>query len=302
MQNKILNQAKMFLYLILLCSFNLLANCNIVNIDDLNFGDISINNLKTNQKIITTTSNLKISCNNPYKTFICLNIGGKRDLNNKLVRFNLALDNNFNYLLNNEVSNYYQAEVLSNQSHNLIIYAKAIIAKNAAAGLYQGQITGFDLNLFTKEAANMEEKHPGCGALLNNRQNVSNIINLKANVLAECMFESVGELNFGTATKLENISSQTNISLKCTNNTNYKLSIDGGKNLKNATRFMQNQYGNYVEYHIFQDIERIIPWQINKNYEFMSSEQNLAIFGFIPKQNKVKVGDYQDVLKLNLSF
>jgi len=292
------------LYLVLLFNCKVYADCRIISIDEINFGNVSINDLQTNTKEVITSSNLKLSCNNYYKTFICLDIEGDNYLNNKLIKVILSFDNNFNYAFNNGLNNYYQTEVLAGSDHNLVIYGKSLIDKNANAGFYQGQILGGQIKLFAKEAANFNDKHPGCGSLLDNRVDVSDLIDVKANILAECKFKSMGQIDFGTVNNLakQSVVLEGNLDLVCTNNTNFSLKIDGGNYLNGGLRRMQNQRKRYINYEIYQDVKRSLIWVINQEYQFNSSADNPKIIGFLPIQTNIEPGNYQDTLKVRLDF
>jgi|GEM_PF-3009438 len=305
--NLILNLIlKIILVLILLPINNSLANCNILTVDEINFGDVSIIDSENKYIDVITKANIKIQCNNQTKTFFCLTIDDDDKLSNNYnnIAFDLYKDATLNQKFTNNNYNAYADTISKNNIYNLVIYAKAKIATNISSGLYTKLLSSNNINFKYKDALLVTDKHPGCTNLLHSNNDLKFNLNIKANIVAQCLISSVSDLNFGNITNIDYaVNASANINVKCTDeNVKFKLNIGSGNYFNNNVRRMFNKkYNSYINYYIYRDVNYTLIWDYNNFYDFIGNS-NIKVFGKITKQNKVPIGNYQDTLKILIQY
>ena len=133
---------------------------------------------------------------------------------------------------------------------------------------------------------------------------------------------SFGELDFGEWIELAdpgspNIDASTSDSagggftIECNDNITYTISVNGGLHHNGTTRRMQNggTPTQFVNYGVFQDVARTLPWVVGTPVSYPVTGTALApvstthhFYGRVPPQNQSTSGTYTDTLEVSLSW
>lgn len=124
---------------------------------------------------------------------------------------------------------------------------------------------------------------------------------VSATVAANCQI-TAQDLSFGSASSLSvNLDANSAISVNCTNTTPYSLTIDNGANFS-GTRRMRNIASNtYIDYGLFQDAARGVPWG-SFNGTGTGSASNITVYGRVPPQPANSPGNYVDTVAAVITF
>lgn len=124
---------------------------------------------------------------------------------------------------------------------------------------------------------------------------------------------SAQDLDFGKVTLINNhhIDAQSNITVECTNNTQYSITLRS-LNMKNGQFYLfpiQHSGASEprVAYSLYQDPARTLLWADNgnqKNGQGVGGKQRHSVYGRVLEKHPtdIRSGDYQDTVIVTLSF
>ena len=141
---------------------------------------------------------------------------------------------------------------------------------------------------------------------------VSGNIEVSAEVVASCTV-SAQPLSFGQYL-LAKIDATTNLSVTCTNGTQYSISLSpgGATNATTETRRMTsvNNSNDTLGYQLFKDSGRTQVWGDNSMepnqsptvYSATGTAQTYTVYGTIPADQNSPIGDYRDTVVIVVNF
>jgi spore coat protein U-like protein len=130
-----------------------------------------------------------------------------------------------------------------------------------------------------------------------------------ATVVNNCNI-SAGNLNFGTAGVLKaGLSASSNLSVTCTNNDAYRISLNGGGSTNVAARVMQRQGGGgSVNYQLYTDLAHTQVWGDGSGGTTRitatgtGNAQAITVYGSVPAQATPMPGNYSDTITATIEF
>jgi spore coat protein U-like protein len=126
-------------------------------------------------------------------------------------------------------------------------------------------------------------------------------MNVGATVPTNCLI-TAQNLNFGSTTSLvTNLDANSAISVQCTNTTPYSLTINNGANFSGTRRMRDLAGTSFINYVLFQDAARSIPWGTS-NGSGTGSNLNITVFGRVPPQPTNTPGNYTDTVASVITF
>jgi spore coat protein U-like protein len=137
-------------------------------------------------------------------------------------------------------------------------------------------------------------------------------INVRAEVLGACSHLSTQDLDFGREiASLVDVPAETSIEVTCNNGQAFTVELDFGINA--ATSGNQRQVaaedgsGNLLDYDLFQDAARTIPWNNTASSGALSgtgtgTPQVLPVYGLWRLTETATPGIYTDLVTVTLNF
>jgi len=130
-----------------------------------------------------------------------------------------------------------------------------------------------------------------------------------ATVVNNCNI-SAGNLSFGTAGVLSaGLSASSNVSVTCTNNDAYRISLNGGGSGNVVARVMQRQGGGgSVNYQLYTDLANTQVWgdgsggTTRVTATGTGNAQTIAVYGSVPAQATPIPGNYSDTITATIEF
>lgn len=148
---------------------------------------------------------------------------------------------------------------------------------------------------------------PACGSIA--ASGASFPFTATATVVNNCNI-SAGNLNFGTAGILSaGLSASSSLSVKCTNNDAYRVSLNGGGSGNVAARVMQRQGGGgSVNYQLYTDLAHTQVWGDGSGSTTRVTAtgtgitQAITVYGSVPAQTTPMPGNYSDTITATIEF
>lgn len=130
-----------------------------------------------------------------------------------------------------------------------------------------------------------------------------------ATVVNNCNI-SASNLNFGTAGVLKNgLSASSSLSVQCTNNDAYRISLNGGGSTNVAARVMQRLGGGgSVNYQLYTDLAHTQIWgdgsggTTRVTATGTGTAQAITVYGSVPAQTTPMPGNYSDTITATIEF
>lgn len=129
----------------------------------------------------------------------------------------------------------------------------------------------------------------------------------RATVPNNCVI-GTSNLTFGSGSPLADMRASAPLSVACTANSAYQISLNGGASNNPAARTMKNSVtGETVGYRISSTLDGTV-WGDGTGGTVMYSgtgngaSQNVMMYGVVPKQKAPTPGDYRDTVTVLLSF
>jgi spore coat protein U-like protein len=129
-------------------------------------------------------------------------------------------------------------------------------------------------------------------------------------VTAECVVSN-SAIDFGSGSLVTNdITQGTDLSIRCTNGTEYFVTLGTGLNANSGARRMQaGSTGNYVNYELYTDSAYTTPWSSTATSAGTGAPsatadgtaQSMAVYGRVPAQAAAP-GDYTDTVAITVNY
>lgn len=123
---------------------------------------------------------------------------------------------------------------------------------------------------------------------------------------ALCSVE-LAPVTFGAVDTRENNRGTGEVVVRCDQATGFEVAISGGAG--GGTRRMDGPEGGRLDYRLFADAARAVPWGDGGSVDNAVSaasdgtdQRRLTIYGEIPPQSGVPAGEYVDSVQVTLSF
>lgn len=280
---------------------------------------------------LTTRANMSVTCNwGPYSQvpglFVCLKLGASAVTRQVVPR---ALTSGKSRVLYNLYSDAQYSTVwgsdafseappitlfLQNPSHEkggsttqfFTVYGK-IPARQTTAQGSNSSTTMHAENFNGGNAVMLYGQQDNCMSPMD-RRNFSFAVSV--NVINNCEINGT-EMHFGTEGALTHILTATSIlSIECTNNTAYQVSLNGGATSGNvANRQMQGLIpANKVNYQLYTTNNHDVVWGDGQHGSSTvagtgnGTIQMLTVYGSVPIQPTPAPGAYQDIITATVSF
>lgn len=187
-------------------------------------------------------------------------------------------------------------------SGTMPIYARIPAGQNVTAGDYAGHVTDI-MRTITQSGSGT----PTVAQCATAPATSSNYTFASANFANACYVSTATDLNFGSATNLSTERNQTStISLRCPNNTNWRVALNYGANATGTTRRMIGPGSSYITYQLFQDAARTVTWGNTTSTDVpgtgTNATQTLTVYGRVPAQPVVSAGAYSDTVTITLTY
>ena len=296
-------------------------SCNFT-ITSINFGDIDVttNTAFTGTAIYTATCSALASA-----TRTCPSIGdgtggsssgSPRHLVNgsNQLAFNLFSDGSYSTIWGSYVwANPYTPPsvdiatiLLGNGSATATVYARIPAGQQTLpAGLYSSSFTGAHTRV-TYAAYVLGLFPPDC-ATLNNPSGTAPF-SVQANIIPACTVNA-NLLDFNTAGTLSaNVDSTNALSITCTAQTPYTISLDGGLTLaSDPTQRKMSKGSETITYGLYRDAARTQPWGATVGVNTISATgtglaQPHTVYGRVPPQTTPSPGLYSDTIVVTVSY
>ena len=123
-------------------------------------------------------------------------------------------------------------------------------------------------------------------------------------VLSTCSI-SASNMTFGSITTgtTSNTDAASSLTVNCSSNTPYTVSLSDGANFSNVRRMAWG--GSYIDYMLYSDSSRTTQWNstITKTGTGSGGDQSLSVFGRIPAgQNVANTGAYGDTVIATVTY
>ncbi|WP_028605970.1 Csu type fimbrial protein [Ottowia thiooxydans] len=170
---------------------------------------------------------------------------------------------------------------------------------STAAGSYQAQFSGATL------VYSMAGNAMPASCIQSGYGTANKYFQTSVSVSNSCAVSvSATPLDFGTATSLTTqVDSVSTIAMTCPPNTSWTLGLNYGVNAAGTQRRMVNA-GAYVNYGLFRDSNRTLPWDNSSNVMTGSgsSPSSVTVYGRVPAQPSVSPGSYSDTVTVTLTY
>jgi spore coat protein U-like protein len=265
---------------------------------------------------VDTTATITVSCSGGSGSQrVCVNIGcgsacdaTSRQMtgpSNSTARFELYSDSSRTIPWGSWQSGYdsagVQTTVPNNGSTNETVYARFLGSQStAAAGDYAATFAADPFITYINSSGAMS-----CptGALT-----ASGSALVTATVSSNCTIASTN-ISFGNQGILDgNKDAQGTLSIQCTTNLPYAVSLDGGlSGATNPTQRKMTLGGSNVTYGLYQDASRLLPWGSSASVDTISGTgtgltQQLTVYGRIPPQSTPSPGTYTDTIIATVTY
>lgn len=131
---------------------------------------------------------------------------------------------------------------------------------------------------------------------------------VRANVVNDCVVNA-GVLNFGpTRVLVQPVRASATLGVQCTNNANFRISLNGGLNGTTAARRLKNAVtGEFIPYKISDTLDGNIWGDGTSGTNPVTAvgtgvQQNLTLYGFVAAQKTPTPGDYKDTVTATIYF
>lgn len=146
-------------------------------------------------------------------------------------------------------------------------------------------------------------------------QTATGNLTVQITVTAGCAI-SASTLNFGSVLSsalVSAVTGSTTISVTCTNGSPYSIGLDNGANALATQRRMING-ANYLNYQLFTDAGRTIPWTTGANSTTCTvagqcitstgtgTAQNFTVYGSAIAVLPVAAGSYSDTVTMTVTY
>ena len=201
----------------------------------------------------------------------------------------------------------------SSPSRTLPVYGRVpAIPVGTSAGNYQAQMGGIVLQYAWSNSttpADCFQTAGGGGGSANVGYSGST-----ATVSNSCSIaiSQTTNLDFGTYSSLAtNHDSTSTISLACPANTSWRVGLNNGINASAAQRRMKSPAGNFINYELYRDNNRIQRWgndttggsdTVNGSGSSQANPTVLTVYGRTPVQAIAPAGTYTDTITVTLTY
>jgi len=135
-------------------------------------------------------------------------------------------------------------------------------------------------------------------------------VQVKLKVANQCSFEDTSNFIFpdqAAGNLAANIDHTFSIKIKCSTGTAYKIGANDGLNPNSGNRRLKQGTSNFVNYNLYKDNYQNIlrnTTDINKIVETALDDQEITvpIYARIFSNQNLVVGDYQDTVKIYMTF
>lgn len=117
---------------------------------------------------------------------------------------------------------------------------------------------------------------------------------------------SANPLDFGTVTSIVQTDASSNLSVNCTLNGAYSVSLDGGTTTGNVGDRKMELGANTVDYQLYRDAARTLVWGNTPGTTVdgtgSGAPQSITVYGRVPAQGPKPPGTYQDTITATVTF
>ena len=141
-------------------------------------------------------------------------------------------------------------------------------------------------------------------------------LTVQIQVTAGCAVGSA-TLDFGptlSSALVSAVTGSTSIAVTCTNGTTYSIGLDNGANALASQRRLTNGSGSYLNYQLFTDISRTVPWTAGSTSTTCvvsgqcitgtgtGAAQNITVYGSAIAVLPVAAGNYSDTVTMTVTY
>ncbi|WP_081847907.1 spore coat U domain-containing protein [Microbulbifer sp. HZ11] len=172
--------------------------------------------------------------------------------------------------------------------------------------IFAGQ-TGKPVGLYQSILNGIEVRE---GLTLESCSSISSVYILPDSMTSQLQIEpnctiSASPLDFGSVTSIGQTDASSNLSVTCTLNGAYSISLDGGNNGDMNNRKMQLG-ADTIDYQLYQDAARTQIWGDTAGSTVSSTgngnTQSLTVYGRVPIQGAKPTGTYQDTITATVTY
>jgi len=179
------------------------------------------------------------------------------------------------------------------------IYARTV-PQTATAGSYVSQIVSV-----LRTASQPGTTPPTVAECSASPIKKSNYIEVRANFANTCYIGTATDMVFGSVANLGTEVLQTSmISVRCPQNTSWRVSLDYGTSPLGTTRRMTGPGGSRITYELYRDPGRSQPWGNTQGNSVSgtAATQDLFVYGRVPPQPVAAPGTYSDTITITLTY
>lgn len=135
-------------------------------------------------------------------------------------------------------------------------------------------------------------------------------INVRLDILSECLINAVPDLNFGSNGVLAtNVDATTTVTVQCTNGTPYTvgLSAGAGAGATVSARLLTGPAAQTVTYGLYRDASHTQVWGVTIGVNTVAgtgngAAQNLTVYGRVAPQTTPGAGTYTDIVTATVTY
>jgi spore coat protein U domain-containing protein, fimbrial subunit CupE1/2/3/6 len=194
-----------------------------------------------------------------------------------------------------------QMNVNRNSSTNQTVYARFLASQQTdIAGSYTATLSAQPFITYTNQG--------GAANCPTGTLNASGSASVTATVSSNCTIGATA-VSFGSQGILSsNKDAQGTLSVQCTTNLPYAVSLDGGiSGASNPTQRKMTFSTSNVTYGLYRDAARSLPWGSTAGVDTASATgtgltQTLTVYGRVPPQTTPKAGAYNDTIVATVTY
>lgn len=189
------------------------------------------------------------------------------------------------------------------------LYGRTPVQSAAVAGSYSDAYAGADAEMvyrYNEPLAVLPTGYPA-SCLTGGDGGASGVyfpFAVSARVPGSCTFSAASALGFGShpGPVTAAYQGQTTLDMLCRNGTAWVLSLDNGQHFDGSNRRMRmGTSTDYVRYGLYRNSGRTIGWA-NLAGTGTGSSQTTVVYGQVAAGQSVPAGDYQDVVRVTVTY
>lgn len=131
--------------------------------------------------------------------------------------------------------------------------------------------------------------------------------NVRMSITASCTVGTAADLVFpSTGAITTNVDATTNLQVTCTSGAAYNVGLGQGDNFQGGTRRMRSG-ANFINYELYRDAGRTQAFGATIGTDTFAgtgsgAAQTIPVYGRVPAQANVAVGDYTDIVTITVTY